>query len=283
MRPAMKYLIPVLLAAALVHSGVVAQESYDRWFTDATLRVDFFHTGTKGEESFSLDACRREGPWPGHRINLVDPLNLGEYLLKVFDNTTNQLLYSRGYSTLFNEWQTTEEALRGIHRTFSESVRMPYPRHAVQITLSRRDRRMEFHEVYSAIIDPADPVQIRKEQTIRKFPVALVVENGKPSDKVDVLVLGDGYTSAEMGKFRKDVDEFAATLLSTEPFKSRKSDFNIWRIDVVSPESGIDIPDKDIWKNNPLGTHYNTFGSARYVLSEGGSSTCTRRPTPMSS
>jgi hypothetical protein len=264
----MKTFIRTFLMIATLQVAAHSQGMFDQWFMDATLRVDLHHSGTKGEERITLDDCRKEGIWPGHRINRVDTLNLGEYLCKVVDKSTNALIYSRGYSTYFNEWQTTEEAARGVLRTFSESIRMPYPRRAVQLTVSRRDRRMEFHEIFSTVIDPTDPTQIHKEQPVRRFPMSAVLDNGAPADKVDLLVLGDGYASEEMGKFKKDVDEFVKTLFATEPFASRKRDFNVWRIDVVSPESGIDIPDLNVWKNNPLGTHYNTFGSARYVLTE---------------
>jgi hypothetical protein len=263
----MKTIIRFVLTLACLQAAY-AQGGFDQWFSDATLRVDILHSGTKGEERITLDDCRQEGLWPGHRVNLIDTLNLGEYIVKVVDKTTNALVYSRGYSTYFNEWQTTDEASRGVYRTFSESIRMPSPRRAIQLTVSRRDRRMEFHEIFSTIIDPTDPTQIRKEQPLRRYPVREVLNNGAPAEKVDVLVLGDGYAANEMTKFAKDVDEFVTTLFATEPFTSRKNEFNVWRIDVVSPESGIDIPDLNIWKNNPLGTHYNTFGSARYVLTE---------------
>jgi hypothetical protein len=256
-------LVCVLILGAGPLSG---QAHYERFFTGGTLRVDLYHTGTKGEERFTLDRALQEGPWPGHRINLVDTLNLGEYLLSVTDRATNTLLYSRGFSSLFNEWQTTDEALAGIYRTFSESVRFPSPRRAVRVALSRRDRRMEFHEVFSCVIDPADPTQVMKERPAPRFPVAPVIENGPPSVKVDILVMGDGYAAADMEKFRTDVRRFVDTMFRTHPFRERKSDFNVWRIDVVSEESGIDVPDRNVWKRNALGTAYNTFGSPRYVL-----------------
>jgi hypothetical protein len=254
--------------AGCLGSAALAQGDFNFWFTGATLRVDLYHSGTKGEERVTLDECRTEGIWPGHHVNLIDTLNLGEYFCKVFDRSTNALVYSRGYSSYFNEWQTTDEASRGIFRTFSESIRIPYPRRAVQVTISRRDRRMEFHEIFSAVIDPSVPDQIRKEHMQKRFPATAVVDNGAPEGKVDILVLGDGYAADETGKFKKDTDQFVKILFATEPFASRKKDINVWRVDVVSPESGIDIPDRDVWKNNPLGTHYSTFGSARYVLTE---------------
>jgi hypothetical protein len=94
---------------------------FERSFTGGTLRVDHYHTGTKGEERFTLERALQEGAWPGHRVNLVDTLNLGEYLLTVTDRATNVTLYSRGFSSLFNEWQTTDEALAGVYRTFQKA------------------------------------------------------------------------------------------------------------------------------------------------------------------
>jgi hypothetical protein len=254
----------LLLGAGPLSGG----EHFERFFTGGTLRVDLYHSGTKGEERFTLERALQEGPWPGHRVNLVDTLNLGEYLLSVTDRATNALLYSRGFSSLFNEWQTTDEALAGISRTFSESVRFPSPRRAVRLGLSRRDRRMEFHEVFSAVIDPADPTQVVKEGLHPRFAVSPVIENGPPSVKVDIAVMGDGYAEADMEKYRADVRRFVDAMFRTHPFRERKKDFNVWRIDVISGESGIDLPDINVWKRNTLGTAYNTFGSPRYVLTE---------------
>jgi len=248
-------------------SILVADGEYESVFSGHTMRVDLFHSGTGAEEDFSVDAVLREGLWPGSRINLVDTLNLGEYMLRVFDLTTGQLVYSRGYSTIFNEWQTTNDAATGVRHTFSESIRFPYPRRAVQMTISRRDRRMSFHELFSASIDPNDPVRVRKEKS-HSLPVLTLIDNGPSAEKVDIVVLGDGYSRNEMTKFRTDAKHFTDALFSVDPFKRREKDFNIWAVELESGESGIDIPDMDVWRNNALGTTYNTFGSARYVLTE---------------
>jgi hypothetical protein len=254
-----------LLGALLVVSTAGAQQ-FDRFFTTRTMRVDYYHTGTRGQESFALDQVYAEGEWPGSRINLVDTLNLGEYLLRVFDKTSGMLLYSRGFSTMFQEWQTTDEAATGTQRTFSETARLPFPKRAVQVTISRRDRRMIFHELISMVIDPADPVQVNKQRPAAVWPTSAVFKNGDPSRKVDIVILGDGYARDDMEKFRSDVRHFTDVMFSTPPFNTRKTDFNVWIVEVPSAESGIDIPDKDIWKAGALGTRYNTFGSARYVL-----------------
>jgi hypothetical protein len=84
---------------------------------------------------------------------------------------------------------------------------------------------------------------------------------------VDLLVLGDGYTRDESGKYRKDVERLVSVLFETEPFHSRKDDFNVWAIDLPSPESGISNPRSGVWRKSALGLSFNAFDSDRYVLS----------------
>ncbi|MGD0339453.1 MAG: M64 family metallopeptidase [Bacteroidota bacterium] len=264
MRRKIFFLVPIL---ALTISASFAQ-NFEQYFHNETMRVDYYHTGTKGQETISLDRVYREGPWPGSRINLVDTLNLGEYYVRITDATTNILIYSRGYSTIFNEWQTTDEANSGMYRTFHETVRFPFPLRKIQLIISRRDRQMIFHEIFSTIIDPSIPRSIQKETQKAHYTITTFIKNGPPEKKVDLLLLGDGYTKKDMEKFRADVAHFIGVLFNTHPFKERKSDFNVWTIEVESDESGIDKPDKDIWKNSTLGATYNTFNSVRYVLTE---------------
>ena len=257
----------LLVACAVVAMSTAnAADPFVRFFTENTMRVDVHHTGTKGEERIALDQVYEEGAWPGSRTQLVDTLNLGEYLVRVYDRASNALVYSRGYSTVFNEWQTTDEAASGAYRTFEESVRFPFPRQAVQVTIARRDKRMVFREIFSTVIDPGDPTAVRREKNVVPYAVRPLMQNGEPARKVDILILGDGYARGDLEKFRKDAAHFTEAMFTTKPFAGRKKDFNVWTMEVISDESGIDVPDKNVWKRNPLGTMYNTFGSARYVL-----------------
>lgn len=257
-----------LLSLSLSAAAFSQSPRFERYFSDKTLRVDYFHTGTKGTETVALDKSYEEGPWPGSLRSLVDTLNMGEYSVRVYDRTTSELIFSRGFSSVFHEWQSTDEALAGIYRTFHETVRLPMPLGAVQLTLSRRDKKMDYHEVFSAVIDPNDPVQVNREKRSARFPVVALDKNGSPHDKVDILILGDGYRAEDMEKFRMDARHFNDILFTTSPFKERRSDFNVWTVEVASQDSGIDKPDKNVWKSTALGMMYNTFGSARYVLTE---------------
>ncbi len=243
-------------------------QSFHNYFTDKTMRVDYHHTGTKGTEIFALDKVYSEGIWPGSKTQLLDGLNFGEYMVRVYDFAGGTLIYSRGFSSIFNEWQSTDEALSGTMKTFHETVRFPFPKNKVQLTISRRDRKMVFHELFSAVIDPNDPSAVNAQKRTPRFASSKIVDNGTPEKKVDLLIIGDGYAKADMAKFRTDAKHYAEALFATSPFKERRKDFNVWAIEAESNESGIDKPGKNEWKENILGTMYDTFGSARYILTE---------------
>ena len=247
-------------AAAQAQTG-----DFDAYFEDHTLRVDYFHTGTATSESISLDQVYQQGVWAGTRTHLVDDLNLGKYLVKVFDVATNRMIYSRGFASIYGEWETTGEAANEITRTFHESVLLPFPKRPVQVVLAKRDKWMHFQDIFSTVIDPASRF-VNREQRGTGLTVRTLLENGPPHKKVDFLILGDGYTAREMDKFRKDAERWKNVILSTSPFRENADKLNIRAIEVVSQESGIDEPRKNIWKNTALGCSYNSFDSPRYVL-----------------
>lgn len=256
--------LPLLI---LCISTVNAQRniSFDGFFENKTLRVDYHHTGTAATEFISLNQAYEEGVWAGSQRNLIDTLNLGKYLVKVFDLATNQLIYSRGFASIYGEWETTQEAQNGIFRTFHESVLVPFPQKPVQVVIAKRDKWMHFQDIFSTVIDPAARF-INREKRGRDFKIITLFESGPPDKKVDFLLLGDGYTKDEMGKFRKDAEHWKNVILHTPPFKENASRLNIRAIEVISEESGIDEPRKNIWKNTALGCSYNSFDSPRYVL-----------------
>ncbi|HEX3531853.1 MAG TPA: IgA Peptidase M64 [Thermoanaerobaculia bacterium] len=230
-----------------------------------TLRVDYYHTGNSAQEHFSLDRIVVEPlPWPGNPARSVDDTNLGQYLFEVIDRQTNRAVYSRGFSTVFGEWSTTAEAGE-VWRTFHESLRFPMPAAPVQIVLKKRDARNAFREVWSLLVDPADRTIDTAPPT---SPGALIEieHHGPPAEKVDLLILGDGYTAAERGKFEQDAHRLSELLFATSPFKERRNDFNVWGLCPPAAESGIARPSTGIHRRSPVGAAYDTFGSERYVL-----------------
>jgi len=230
-----------------------------------TLRLDYVHSGNAREEHFALDRVVLEGPWPGRLDRTLDHTNFGKYLFEVVDRATNQVLYSRGFASVYGEWETTGEA-RELDRAFHESVRFPEPSGPVQVVLKKRGPRGAFSEVFQALVDPADPAVGRASppKGVRVWPV---LESGPPRDKVDLLLIGDGYTAAEMEKWHRDAGKMAELLFAQSPFKERRADFNVWAIDVAADESGVSRPSDGVYRRSPVGASYDSFGSERYVLS----------------
>jgi hypothetical protein len=227
-----------------------------------TLRLDYVHAGSANAEHFALDGLSLEGPWPGRADRPLDDTNLGLYFFEVIDRATNRTLYSRGFASHFGEWKTTGEAKR-IARSFHESLRFPEPAGPVQVVLKQRDAQGLFREAWSVAVDPSDPAIDRTPPTGRPWAV---LENGPPADKVDLLLLGDGYTAAEMGKWHADAKRLADLLFAVSPFRERKADFNVWALDTPSDESGVARPSDAVHRRSALRASYDAFGSERYVL-----------------
>ena len=237
---------------------------FDADFAGRTMRVDYFHSGTATEEHISLDRVVSDGPWPGSRTRLVDDTNLGKYLFEVTDRSTNRLLYSRGFSSIYGEWETTGEAKK-VWRTFHESLRFPWPKRPVQVTLKKRDAENVFREIWAAPVDPNSRFVVSADLAPRGR-VWTLFENGPPAEKVDLLILGDGYTNAEMEKFHADAKRLVDALFGEEPFRSRKADFNVRALDLPSAQSGVSRPHAGVFRRPALSTHYSTFDSERYIL-----------------
>ena len=237
---------------------------FDAAFLDKTMRVDYIHTGGLGQEIIALDQVVSDGPWGGSRSRLVDDLNLGKYRFEVIDRRTNRVLYSRGFASIYGEWETTPES-REVSRSFHESLRFPWPQAAVQVVLKVRDAQNSFHELWSTVIDP-DSRFVNPVDREPMGEVWTIFEHGPSSEKVDLLVIGEGDTAAELLKFHADATRLVNALFEEEPFRSRKSDFNVWGLDLPSDESGVSRPRAAAFRRTPLSAEYNIFDSERYLL-----------------
>jgi hypothetical protein len=230
-----------------------------------TIRVDYFHTGTATEERFSLDRVVVEPlEWPGNPARTIDDTDLGKYFFEVSDRASGRVLYSRGFASIYGEWETTPEAKERA-RTFSESLRFPTPGAPVQIVLKKRDARNVFREIWKVFVDPKDPF-VDDAKPTSPGPLLTLEQHGPPAEKVDFLILGDGYTAAERGKFEKDARRLVDILFTRSPFRERRSDFNVWGLCPPAAESGISRPSTGIHRRSPVGATYDAFGSERYVL-----------------
>jgi hypothetical protein len=256
------------LTCALLAGGAVPSTqpaaAFDVSFTGSTMRVDYFHSGGMGQEIVALDRVVSDGPWAGSRTRLVDDLNLGKYLFEVIDRDTNRAIYSRGFASIYGEWETTPE-YKTLYRTFGESLRFPWPKAPVQVVLKKRDRDNSFHELWSTVIDPNSRF-VNRADPPKAGNVWTLLESGPPAEKVDILLISEGYTAAQMPKFRADAKRLVDALFAVEPFKSRKNDFNVRGLEIPSAQAGVNRPHVGSFRRTPISAEYNIFDSERYLL-----------------
>jgi hypothetical protein len=230
-----------------------------------TMRVDYYHSGNATREIFSVGRVVIEPlPWPGAPAQAIDNSNLGKYFFEVRDQKTKKVLYSRGFSSIYGEWETTDEA-KTVNRTFEESFRFPAPSAPVEIVLKKRDARNMFVDIWTTTLDPADQFGDRS-RLVAPAPLITIQKMGEPETKVDFLILGDGYTAAEASKFEADARRLTEVLFSTSPFKENRRRFNVWALCPPAAESGISRPSTGQYRDSPIGATYDAFGSERYVL-----------------
>lgn len=229
-----------------------------------TMRLDLYHTGGMGTELFAVDRIVDDGPWAGSATRLLDDTGLGAYRFQVLDAASRRPLYSRGTSSLYGEWETTAEA-KTARRTFHESFRFPWPAAKVEVVVSRRDARNGWRELARIPVDPSSE-EVNPAPPAGPGDVTVIFENGPAVSKVDLLLLGDGYTAAGLRKFRDDAARMTEVLFRHEPYKSRRGDFNVRAAVLPSRESGIWRPSSRQYRRSPLSLQYGVFGSERYVL-----------------
>jgi hypothetical protein len=237
-------------AFALRASARQASDRVVAFDFNRTMRVDYFHSGGPAGEAIKLDAVVNDGPWPGSRTQLIDTTDLGKYFFEVIDQRSNRAIYSRGFASIYGEWETTPE-VRAANRMFHESLRFPWPNDSVRIILKKRDSENVFRELWATQLDPRSPTVSRAARK-RIGRVSPVFESGPSSSKIDLLLISEGYAPSEVSKFRSDVSRLVNALFALEPFKSRRSDFNVRMLEVAGAAMSV---------------QFNIFGIERYALS----------------
>jgi IgA Peptidase M64/Peptidase M64 N-terminus len=248
--------IPVILMVAMNASAAVP----------GTMRLDFFHIGNVGQELFSVDRIVIEPlAWPGNPNKPIDSTNRGTYLFEIKDQNNHRILYSRGFSSIYGEWVTTDEAKK-VNRTFHESLRFPAPDVPVQVVVKKRNAQNIFVDVWSTTVDPHDK-SIDASKPPFSGHIIEIQKNGDPSLKVDLLFLGEGYSGVEQDKCEKDIRRLNDGVFTYSPFKERRGDFNVWAICAASPDSGVSHPSRGLYRNTLFGSQFDVFGEERYALS----------------
>lgn len=91
------------------------------------------------------------------------------------------------------------------------------------------------------------------------------VNNGNPDNRLDIAIIGDGYTTRQRAVFNQDVDTIIDAFRTTEPLQTYFSHFNFHRINLFSPQDGTDDIHNSITRNTALDTFYSPISERRLV------------------
>lgn len=245
-----------------IMAKVASAQVFDDYFEDKTLRIDYIFSGNSSSQAISLDQLNQSPRWYGKRSNLSEVPVDGNGAIIVREHSKENIIYKNSFSTLFQEWQTTDEAKTTI-KAFENVFLVPMPKDTVDITVELRNNRREVVASMTHVVNPKD-ILIRHIGE-HKTPYETMLQAADTTRCINIAFVAEGYTREEMPIYIEDVKKSIDALFSHEPFKSRKEVFNIIAVEPASEESGTSVPRKGIWKRTALGSHFDTFYTERYL------------------
>lgn len=258
----MKRLILAMMALML-SSTLYAQEFNDN-FKDGTLRIDYTFMGNANEQYVALRDMSYTDNWYGRRINLDNVPLLGNGDLTLRDSNSGKVIYKTSFSSLFQEWITTPEALETT-KSFEFTLLVPMPLNPATATLVLRDNTGK-ESVHTYTINPNDAL-IRNRTKQEPLPYKYIHKGGDSKECIDVVILAEGYKAEEMETFMADAILTKKEILRYEPFRSHSEKFNFIAVTTPSLDSNVSVPQSGDWRDTAVSSNFMTFYMARYLTS----------------
>ena len=257
-----RYYALIVLFLLLTGTAFAQGAAFDTHFTDATLRLDYVFCGDASRQEIYLRQMLRTSAWAGRRHHLEQPLLRGNGQIRVLDPATGACLYANSFSSLFQEWTGTEEAVR-VPRAFENSFQLPWPKHPVNVEVTLWDTH---GRVSAHICHPVNPEDILiRPLADTGLPVQLVHGGAPSAEAIDIVIVSEGYAADDEEKFFHDARRAADALFSHEPFQGRAGDFTVRAVFAPSADSGVSIPHEGAWRNTLVSSHFDTFYTERYL------------------
>ena len=229
---------------------------------EQTLRVDYMFSGTDKSVEISLDEMSCFDGWAGRRTNLKEVPVRGNGQIFMTDTESGDTLYRMSFSTLFQEWQTTEEATK-VRKSFENVFLLPMPSAKAKVNVHLYDF---FGNIVASLNHEVDPSDVLIRHLTPLAPEhKYLLQSGTPEEKIDVAIVAEGYTAEEMSTFYADAQTAMEAILKHEPFGTYKDRFNFVAVALESEDSGVSVPGQGEWKNTALKAHFDTFYMDRYL------------------
>lgn len=257
--------IATLAMATTAMTCCMAQDAFDKYFNDQTLRIDYTLAGNAERQNIYVDHMSSLPRWAGRRVNM-DKLHLkGDGQVTVRETGTGKVIYTTAFSTLFSEWLSEGDA-EVMSRSFEHSILLPMVKEKAKVEININNNRGKSIAHLEHTIDPQD-ILIEKKGMSKITPHKYMWKGGDAKETIDVAIMAEGYTQAEEETFYTDAQTATNALLAHEPFKSMRERFNIVAVFCVSEDSGVSVPRLGQWKNTAVGSNFSTFYTDRYLTS----------------
>ncbi|MBO7192077.1 MAG: peptidase M64 [Bacteroidales bacterium] len=229
---------------------------------EQTLRVDYVFSGTDKATEISLAGLYSFDGWAGRCVNLDKVPVKGNGQISMTDLASGKVIYMQSFSTLFQEWKTTEEATR-LRKAFENTFLLPMPSAKAVVKVELYDFFGEVSASLSHQVNPKDILirHLDPQPAQHKY----LLKSGAPEEKIDVAIVAEGYTAEEMSQFYRDAQIAMDAILAHKPFDQYKDCFNFVAIALESEDSGVSVPREGLWKDTAVGSNYDTFYSDRYL------------------
>lgn len=249
--------IYTLLYIVLLSNVLYAQNDFNSWFVDKTLRMDYSVICDSGNEETMFNSFNESDYWGGEKFVVDSCDHYGDYYMELSDALSKKILYTYSYSNLTKEWQSTEMATQE-RRQFRESVIMPMPKKKSVIKIYKQDSCDVYTLILTKVFNPFDA----KINYVNAKPYTTILKSNETEGNINFVILPEKYSENESEKFEKDAAMVAKWLCETEPYNEYKNKFNIY---AVLPEKPAQLTRS--LTPSQMGFKFNTLNIERYIAS----------------
>lgn len=236
---------------------------FDKHFCDTTLRIDYILCGNHDATTIALDGMSRSPQWVGRRHNLDKLAVRGAAQIAMTDAASTDTIYRHSFCTLYQEWLDTTESMR-LTKGMETSALLPMPVKPANVTIALLTEKGDTLASMTHRVDPAD-ILIRRIGETEVNPYRYIHRATDPRDGINVVIVPEGYTAQEMDTFMEHAAKAAEYILGAEPFSDYADHINLLAAEIPSQQSGVSVPKEGLWRDTPLGAHFSTFYSDRYL------------------
>ena len=263
----------------------VGAQTFEEWFDDRTLRLDYVFAGDASRQELYVDQLSQLPRWFGRRTRLAELPLAGNGQITVRAHRSQQVIYRHAFSTLFQEWLATDEA-KHVRRSFENVFLVPFPRDTVDVTVELFDFHSRVQASMTHTVSPTDILINHKgkgtktphagmtnaargdgQRRTRGFqtPYVTLQQAADTTRCIHIAYVPEGYTEEQMFSFLDHCRIAMEALFRHEPFKAMRARFNIIALLAPSVDSGVSEPGNGLWLNTALDSHFDTFYSQRYL------------------